>query len=79
MIEQFSFYLILTVAILLLIMLANRIKIDYPVMLVVAGVRISFLPGIPVLHINPELIFIIFLLPLLYEGGWGISWKELWF
>lgn len=60
-------------------MLANRIKVAYPVLLVVAGLLISFLPGLPVLHINPELIFIIFLPPLLYEASWAISWKELWF
>jgi len=76
---QFSFYLILAVAIILLIMLANRIKVAYPVLLVAAGLLISFLPGLPVLHINPELIFIIFLPPLLYEAAWTISWKELWF
>jgi CPA1 family monovalent cation:H+ antiporter len=79
MIAQFSFYLILIVAILLLIMLANRIKVAYPVMLVVAGVLLSLFPAIPALHINPDLIFIIFLPPLLYEASWAISWKELWF
>jgi CPA1 family monovalent cation:H+ antiporter len=53
--------------------------VAYPVLLVVAGLLISFLPGLPVLHIDPELIFIIFLPPLLYEAAWTISWKELWF
>lgn len=76
---EFSFFLILTAIIVLLIMLANRIKVAYPVLLVVAGLLMSFFPGLPVLHINPELIFIIFLPPLLYEAAWSISWKELWF
>jgi CPA1 family monovalent cation:H+ antiporter len=44
----------------------------------VAGLLISFIPGIPVLHVNPSLIFLIILPPLLYEGAWAISWKELW-
>lgn len=79
MTEQFSFYLILAVVIVLLIMLANRIKVAYPVLLVIAGLLISFLPGLPVMHIDPDLIFIIFLPPLLYEAAWSISWKELWF
>lgn len=78
MIEYFPFYLGMIVAIVLLIMLANKIKVAYPVLLVVAGLLIGFIPGIPVLHINPELIFIIFLPPLLYEAAWAISWKELW-
>ncbi|MFC0183134.1 Na+/H+ antiporter [Pseudarcicella hirudinis] len=78
MLENFPFYLSLIVAILLLIMLANKIKVAYPVLLVLAGLVISFIPGIPAMHIDPELIFIIFLPPLLYEAAWAISWKELW-
>jgi Na+/H+ antiporter len=78
MLEHFPFYLSLILVILLLIMLANKIKVAYPVLLVLAGLAISFIPGIPVLHIHPELIFIIFLPPLLYEAAWAISWKELW-
>lgn len=78
MIENFPFYLSLILAILFLIMLANKIKVAYPVLLVVAGLAISFIPGIPTLHIDPGLIFFIFLPPLLYDAAWTISWKELW-
>lgn len=78
MLENFPFYLSLVVAIVLLIMLANKIKVAYPVLLVIAGLLISFIPGIPTMRIDPELIFLIFLPPLLYEAAWGISWKELW-
>jgi len=78
MLDHFPFYLGLIIAILLLIMLANKLKVAYPVLLVLAGLLISFIPGIPVIHIDPELIFVIFLPPLLYEAAWAISWKELW-
>ncbi|HTF18357.1 MAG TPA: Na+/H+ antiporter [Chryseolinea sp.] len=78
MIDQFPFYLALIVAIVLIIMLANKIKVAYPVLLVVAGLLTSFVPGLPVLHIDPELIFIIFLPPLLYDAAFAMSWKELW-
>ncbi|MCO4292272.1 Na+/H+ antiporter [Solitalea sp. MAHUQ-68] len=78
MLEHFPFYLALIVLIILLIMLATKIKVAYPVLLVLAGLLISFVPGIPVLKIDPELIFIIFLPPLLYEAAWANSWKELW-
>ncbi|QJB42370.1 Na+/H+ antiporter [Chitinophaga oryzae] len=78
MLEHFPFYLAIIVLIVLLIMLGNRIKVAYPVLLVLAGLAISFIPGIPVLKIDPELIFIIFLPPLLYEAAWANSWKELW-
>ncbi|PIF34082.1 sodium/proton antiporter (CPA1 family) [Flavobacterium sp. 9] len=78
MLNDFPFYLILVIVILLLIMLSNKIKVAYPVLLVLGGLAISFIPGIPVLRIDPELIFVIFLPPLLYEAAWNISWKELW-
>ena len=78
MIDHFPFYLCLVVTILLLIMLVNRLRIAYPVLLVTGGLLISFVPGIPQLHIESELIFIIFLPPLLYDAAWQISWKELW-
>jgi Na+/H+ antiporter len=78
MIDHFPFYLTLIFAIVLLIMLANKIKVAYPVVLVVAGLLISLIPGIPVLHIRPELILLIFLPPLLYDAAFSISWKELW-
>ena len=48
-------------------MLANKIKVAYPVLLVLAGLAISFIPKIPVIQIEPDLIFFIFLPPLLYE------------
>lgn len=75
---QFTFFLALMAAIILLIMVAKKIKIAYPVLLVVAGLLISLIPGIPLVPIDPELIFIIFLPPLLFDAAWSISWKELW-
>lgn len=78
MIDHFPLYLTLVVVIVLLVMLADKIRVAYPVILVVAGLLISFIPGLPVLHIEPELIFIIFLPPLLYDAAFAISWKELW-
>lgn len=78
MLDHFPFYLTLIGAILLLIMLAKKIKVAYPVLLVLAGLGISLIPGVPEVHIEPETIFVIFLPPLLYEAAWQISWKELW-
>ncbi len=78
MLDNFPFYLSLIVAIVLLMMLAKKIKVAYPILLVLGGLTISFVPGIPRVTIDPELIFVIFLPPLLYEASWAISWKELW-
>lgn len=78
MLENFPFFLGLILGIVLLVMLANKIRIAYPIILVVAGLTVSFIPGLPVVHINPDLIFFIILPPLLFEAAWAISWKELW-
>lgn len=78
MTEKLLLFLSLIIAIVALVMIAEKIKVAYPVVLVIAGLLISFIPIIPPFHINPEIIFIIFLPPLLYEAAWTISWKELW-
>lgn len=59
-------------------MLSNRLKVAYPIALVVIGLLVCIIPGTPKIQLDPEIIFIIFLPPLLYESGWAVSWKELW-
>ncbi len=78
MLKDFEFYLFLVFLITMLIMLANKIQVAYPVLLVLAGLLISFIPGVPPIKVEPELLFVIFLPPLLYEAAWSTSWKELW-
>lgn len=56
---------------------ANKLKIAYPILLVLAGLAISFVPGLPVIRIDPDLIFFIFLPPLLFEASWTVSFKEM--
>jgi CPA1 family monovalent cation:H+ antiporter len=74
--ENLLFILGLLFVVMLLVMLAGKIGIAYPIFLVLAGLGIGFVPGIPALKLDPELIFLIFLPPLLYEAAWYTSWKE---
>jgi len=71
------FLLAMIAAIVLLQMWATKLRIAYPILLVVAGLLVSFIPGLPVVKINPDLIFFIFLPPLLFEASWSISFKEM--
>lgn len=71
-------YVILIVTILFMVMLAQKLRIAYPIILVLGGLLLSFIPGLPQVQINPELIFVIFLPPLLYEAAWFTSWKDFW-
>jgi CPA1 family monovalent cation:H+ antiporter len=71
-------YIYLILIILGLVMLANKLKLAYPIILVLGGLMLSFVNIFSHITIDPELIFFIFLPPLLYEAAWQVSWKEFW-
>jgi Na+/H+ antiporter len=71
-------YVFLILIIVGLVMLANRLRVAYPIVLVLGGLLLSFTSIFSHIAIDPELIFFIFLPPLLYEAAWQTSWKELW-
>jgi CPA1 family monovalent cation:H+ antiporter len=75
--EQLPFMLALVAAIVLIEMLATKLRVAYPVLLVVAGLLISFIPGLPIVQVDPNMIFFIFLPPLLFDAAWSISFKEM--
>jgi CPA1 family monovalent cation:H+ antiporter len=56
--------------------LARRLRVPYPILLVIAGLFLSFLPGMPRVDLNPDVVFLVFLPPLLYAAAWTISWRE---
>ncbi len=78
MLDTVFLYILMVLAILFLVMIAIRLKIAYPIVLVVGGLLLSMLSWVPSITINPQLIFVIFLPPLLYEAGWYTSWKDFW-
>jgi Na+/H+ antiporter len=71
------FLLAMVASIVGLNMLATKLKVAYPILLVVAGLLVSFIPGLPMLKIDPDLIFFLFLPPLLFEAAWSVSFKEM--
>lgn len=76
--KVFVEYIYLILVILGLVMLARRLNIAYPIILVSGGLVLSFIDGFGAITINPQLVFFIFLPPLLYEAAWQTSWKEFW-
>ncbi|MCE7042383.1 Na+/H+ antiporter [Dyadobacter sp. CY312] len=71
------FLLAMVAVIVLLNMWAAKLKIAYPILLVIGGLFISFIPGLPIVRIDPDLIFFIFLPPLLFQACWTVSFKEM--
>src|ERR1700722_11345349 len=77
-----SLHAVETVILLLLVLvagfaaMARRIKVPYPIVLVLAGLIISFLPRMPRVPLDPDVVFVVFLPPLLYASAWAMSWRE---
>lgn len=59
-----------------LALLARKLHIPYPILFVVGGLVLGFVPGIPRVHLDPELIFVCFLPPLLYPAALFTSWRD---
>jgi CPA1 family monovalent cation:H+ antiporter len=60
-----------------LMVLAYRMKIPYPILLVVGGAGIGFIPGLPQVDLAPEAVLVIFLPPLLYSAAFFSSLRDL--
>ncbi|HEX4229468.1 MAG TPA: Na+/H+ antiporter [Bryobacteraceae bacterium] len=56
--------------------LARRLKTPYPIVLVVAGLLLGFVPGIPRIALEPDLIFLVVTPPLLYAAASITSWRD---
>lgn len=62
----------------LLYLVSKKLNISYPIFLVLGGLAISLIPGIPSVSIEPEIVFLLFLPPLLFEAAWHTSWPSFW-
>ena len=59
----------LLVAIVALATLATRLRLPYAILLVLGGLLLGFVPGLPSITLNPELILVLFLPPLIYPAA----------
>ena len=73
-IEPFLLALLLLVA--GLAALAKRLKTPYPIILVIGGLLLGFVPGIPNFPLNPTAIFLVVLPPLLFSASFLTSWRD---
>lgn len=72
-IETMAFIL----AVLLVVaVVAQRLKLPPSILLVVAGIAIALVPGLPALELAPELVMLVLLPPLIYSAGVAMSWRE---
>lgn len=77
MIEQYLLIgLAVAFSVMLLVMIGQKLRIAYPIFLTIAGLIISFIPQIPVFQVDPDIVFLIFLPPILFNAAWNTSWRE---
>ena len=70
--------LALMVAVAGLSVLARVVRVPYPILLVLGGLVLGFVPGMPAVELPPELVLVAFLPPLLYWSGFFSSPRHLW-
>ena len=56
--------------------IADKIRIPYPILLVAIGLIVGFVPALPDLALDPEVVFLVFLPPLLHDAASHTSWHD---
>ena len=72
-----EFLILLLAAAAVLVRLADSIAVPYPIVLVLGGLAIGLVPALPDLALDPDVVFLVFLPPLLLAAGWCASPREL--
>ena len=70
-------FLVLMVAMAALSVLAGVVGVPYPILLVIGGLALGFVPGLPDVELPPEIVLVLFLPPLLYHAAFFSSHRDL--
>src|SRR5712692_9476288 len=74
--HQAETVVLLFAAVAALVLLVRTIDLPYPIVLVLAGLGLSFVPHLPEVRLNPEIVFYFFLPPLIYPAALFTSWRD---
>ena len=55
---------------------AKRLNVAPSILLVIAGIGIAFVPGLPRIELAPEVVLLVILPPLIYSAGVAMSWRD---
>src|SRR5439155_21117810 len=66
----------LLLAVAVLALLARRLHIPYPILFVIGGLLLGLIPKLPKVRLDPELVFLFFLPPLLFPAALFTSWRD---
>ena len=74
--QQFGAIVLILVILVVLSAFAEKIKFPFPILLVITGAILSLIPHFPVIILDPEIVFLLFLPPLLYDAASHTSWHD---
>ncbi|PYM15578.1 MAG: Na+/H+ antiporter [Verrucomicrobia bacterium] len=66
----------LLLAVAVLALLARKLHIPYPILFVIGGLLLGLIPKLPKVRLDPELVFLFFLPPLLFPAALFTSWRD---
>jgi CPA1 family monovalent cation:H+ antiporter len=75
-VHSLDLILVLLAAAAALEMLAHRIGVPHPALLVLGGLAIALTPGVPRVELDPETVFLVFIPPLLYRAAILTAWRD---
>ncbi len=73
---RFQIFLILLAVLAGVALLARRINVAPAILLLLSGIVLAFVPGMPSLELPPELVLLVVLPPLIYSASVAMSWRE---
>src|SRR5438876_5428259 len=74
--HQLEIVIVLLVAVLALVTIARRILMPYPIFLVLGGLGLGVVPNVPIVRLDPDLVFLIFLPPILWAAAYFTSLRD---
>jgi monovalent cation/hydrogen antiporter len=74
--HQAETIVLLFTAVAVLAVLAHKIRLPYPIVLVLGGLALSFVPSLPAVNLNPDVVFYFILPALIYPAALFTSWRD---
>src|SRR5215207_5775316 len=76
MTEIIQIVLFLLAVLVIVAVFAQHLKTPPSILLVIAGIGLALIPGLPPVELAPELVLLVMLPPLIYSAGVSMSWRE---
>src|SRR2546429_3260391 len=73
---QLEIIILLLTVVLALTAAAQKLVIPYPILLVIGGLTLALVPGLPTIRLDPDLVFLVFLPPILWSAAYFTSLRE---